>query len=127
MKINKLHKFTSDMKTKFKDVEDEFARLRQKYFHKQISDQEFKKLLKELRIKDQEGRCWTIGARTGKWYYFDGKNWIESKPPTLSDGKAICIYCGYENDLDTESCVKCKGKIKSEEPILTKKQVLSEC
>jgi ribosomal protein L40E len=35
-------------------------------------------------------------------------------------GKAICIYCGYENDLENESCTKCGGRFDEEEIICPK-------
>lgn len=103
------------MEERFKIVQKEFEQLRDKFRKKEISEPEFKKMLKELRLQDQDGRFWTIGAQTGKWYYFDGSDWIESKPPTLQDKKAICIYCGFENDLENESCAYCGESFKKEE------------
>lgn len=99
------------MAKSFNDVENEFSELKRQFRFKMISEQEFKDRLKKLRLNDDKGRCWTIGARTGKWYYFDGDKWIESKPPSFEDGKAICIYCGYENDLEAEVCEYCGGNI----------------
>jgi len=99
------------MQKKFNEVEAEFKRLKKRFELRKISDREFKDRLKKLRLNDQTGKCWTIGARTGKWYYFDGKNWIEAKPPTLQEGKAICIYCGYENELENETCNYCGGNL----------------
>ena len=66
-------------------------------------------------MKDEKGKSWTIGAQSGLWYYFDGQNWIESLPPSVQKGKAICIYCGYENDLENESCAQCGGRFDEEE------------
>ncbi len=97
------------MNKQFQEIEDEFNRLKRIYRQRKISEREYKDRLKALRIRDIQGKCWTIGARTGKWYFFDGKNWIESKPPSLKDHKAVCIYCGYENSLETEKCVYCGG------------------
>ena len=104
------------MREKFKDIEKEFLRLKHKYRQNKISQREFKDRLKKLRLNDKNGRCWTIGARTGKWYFFDGKKWIESKPPTLQDRKAICIYCDYcGGSLGKEQypCLKCGFMLKS--------------
>jgi hypothetical protein len=95
----------------FKEVESEFSELKRQFRLKMISEREFKDRLKTLRLNDDNGRCWTIGARTGKWYYFDGEKWVESKPPSFQDGRAICIYCGYENDLEAEVCEYCGGNI----------------
>ena len=98
----------------FEDVEKEFNLLKQEFSEKKLSEREYKDRLKKLRLKDEEGRSWTIGAQSGQWYYFDGQNWIESLPPSVQKGKAICIYCGYENDLENESCTQCGGSFDEE-------------
>ncbi len=103
------------MRKPFKEVEKEFNLLKQEFKTKKVSEKEYKDRLKKLRLKDGEGRSWTIGAQSGQWYYFDGKNWIESLPPSVQKGKAICIYCGYENELENESCTKCGGSFDEEE------------
>lgn len=99
----------------FTEVEREFRLLKKQYQLRLITLEEYKRKLKELRIKDQNGRCWTLGARSGKWYYFDGEKWVESQPPSLAEKKAICIYCGYENDLDNEACAFCGSGLKERE------------
>ncbi len=103
------------MEKEFKEIEDKFRNLRLKYRQRRISDREFKDRLKKLRLTDNLGKCWTIGARTGKWYCFDGKNWVESNPHSLNQKKMICIYCGFENDLEAEECEYCGGKFRNKE------------
>ena len=99
------------MEERFKKVESEFIQLRKDYQKEKITEREFKDRLKQLRLTDKNGRCWTIGAKTGKWYYYDGNDWVEADPPTLQQGKAICIYCGFENDTKGESCDYCGGNL----------------
>jgi hypothetical protein len=94
---------------KFKEVEDKLEALKGRLRRREISQTEFVEALKRLRLTDSEGRFWTIGVKTGKWYHYDGARWIESLPPALSENKAICIYCGFENSLESESCVRCGG------------------
>lgn len=103
------------MSKPFEEVEKEFNVLKQEFSAKKISEKEYKDRLKKLRLKDEEGKSWTIGAQSGQWYYFDGQNWIESLPPSVQKGKAICIYCGYENDLENESCSQCGGLVSEED------------
>jgi hypothetical protein len=105
------------MEKNFKEIEREFHQLSQKFKQKKISEQEYKDRLRKLRLEDTDGKCWTIGARSGKWYYFDGKNWQEATPPSIQEGKAICIYCGYENDLTSMFCAYCGGNLEEEKPI----------
>lgn len=95
----------------FKNVEKEFQQLRDEFDRKRLSEPDFKKKLKELRLQDQDGRFWTIGAQTGKWYYFDGNDWVEAKPPSLQEKKSICVHCGFENDLENESCAYCGERL----------------
>jgi hypothetical protein len=95
------------MDDQFKHVEREFKQLRDEFKRKRLSEPDFKKKLKELRLQDKDGRFWTIGAQTGRWYYFDGNDWTESKPPSLEDKRAICVRCGFENDLENEACSYC--------------------
>jgi hypothetical protein len=99
------------MNKEFRDLEEAFEELKEKFRKKDISREEFIDQLRELRLKDDEGRFWVIGAQSGKWYYKDGNNWIHSDPPSLAEGKAICIYCGYENELTAEVCASCSGNL----------------
>jgi hypothetical protein len=102
------------MADRFRDVEATFALLREKFNSRKISEREYIDSLKQLRIKDEEGRFWMIGARTGKWYTSDGGEWTEAKPPSQRDRKAICIACGFENDLEAEFCARCGNRSEEE-------------
>jgi hypothetical protein len=95
------------MADQFREAEAAYAALREKFDGQKISPQEFADSLKQLRIKDDEGRFWVIGARSGKWYAFERGEWVEAKPPSQLEKRAICIACGYENDLEAEFCVRC--------------------
>lgn len=119
------------MDTQFKDIEQAFSDLKKKFQGGDISRQQFIEEMKKLRLKDDQGHFWMIGAQTGKWYYFDGKDWIQSQPPSQEEKKTICIYCGFENRLEVEVCGRCGGTLieeprvcpkcgaKLEEPFLT--------
>ena len=98
------------MADQFREVEAAFGQLKEKFGGGRISQQEFIDSLKHLRIKDDEGRFWMIGAQSGKWYFFNGEDWVQARPPSFGERKAICIYCGYENDLESETCVRCGSR-----------------
>ncbi len=98
------------MTDQFREAEATFSQLREKFKEKKISQQEFADSLKQLRIKDDEGRFWVIGAQSGKWYAFENGEWIEAKPPSQMERKAICIDCGFENDIEAESCARCGSR-----------------
>ena len=95
------------MADQFREAEATFGLLRKKFQEKKISPQEFADCLKQLRIKDDDGRFWVIGAQSGKWYAFENGEWIEAKPPSQMEKRAICIACGFENDLEAETCARC--------------------
>jgi len=104
------------MADQFREVEAAYSLLREKFEQQKISPQEFADSLKQLRIKDDEGRFWVIGAQSGKWYAFENGEWAEAKPPSQLEKKAICIACGFENDLEAESCARCGSRPDEAEP-----------
>jgi hypothetical protein len=93
----------------FKSVQETFSGLKAKFQAGGISRQEFIDEMKKLRLKDDTGRFWMIGAQSGKWYFFDGRDWVQAEPPTQKDQKTICVYCGFENKIETEVCARCGG------------------
>jgi hypothetical protein len=95
----------------FQEVVETFSGLKAKFQGGEISRQQFIDEMKKLRLKDDQGRYWMIGAQTGKWYYFDGRDWIQAEPPSQKEKKAICIYCGFENKIESEVCGRCGGNL----------------
>ncbi len=71
----------TNLEQAFRRVESDFIRLRRLYLSRKLSQPEFVAELKKLRLQDETGRYWTIGAQSGKWYYFDGRNWVRADPP----------------------------------------------
>jgi hypothetical protein len=62
-----------------------------------------------------------IGAQSGKWYYFDGRDWVPSEPPAEFSEKVKCWSCGLENDAEAEDCARCG------EPLKEKPSVCPRC
>jgi hypothetical protein len=108
------------MANHYKEIEEAFEEIKKQFHKGQVSRQEFIDQMKKLRIKDDKGRFWMIGAQTGKWYFFDGKDWIQSDPPTQKEKMAICIYCGFENKLEADVCARCGGNLGEEEYVCQK-------
>jgi hypothetical protein len=104
------------MTAQFREAEATFGRLREKFRAKKISQQEFSDSLKQLRIKDDDGRFWAIGSQSGRWYVHERGQWIEAKPPSQLERRAICIACGFENDLEAEVCARCGNRYAGEVP-----------
>lgn len=102
------------MGDRFREIEGTFTLLRRKFNERMISQREYIDGLRQLRIKDEEGRFWMIGAQSGKWYCFDGGSWTQAKPPSQLERRAVCISCGFENDLEAEFCARCGSRPEEE-------------
>ena len=95
------------MNRAFGEVETAFQVLRQRFREREISRREFIDQLKKLRLRDDQGRFWMIGAQTGRWYYFDGREWVEAVPPAEAAAKPKCYACGLENEPGAAACSRC--------------------
>lgn len=105
------------MSRPFKDVEASFQVIRRQFRLKEISRREFIDRLKKLRLRDDQDRFWMIGAQSGKWYYFDGKEWIQSEPPSEEIKEAKCFACGLENEPGAEFCERCGESLQEKEAV----------
>jgi len=103
------------MADKFRDVEAAFEALRGRLRRGEITSDDYLSGLKQLRFRDDQGRFWMIGLQSGQWYYYNGRDWVQAQPPSFAEKKAICIYCGFENDLEAETCGRCGGPAGGEE------------
>jgi len=99
---------------KFKEIEKEFHKLKDKYTKGIIDREEFRKELEKLMLRDEEGKYWMIGIQTGKWYYYDGEKWVQSPPPYEKEKKIICYSCEKENEENAIFCAFCGTKLKEE-------------
>jgi len=95
---------------RFRIAENDFSRLRKMFIRGEISREQFAESLRQLRLIDDEGKYWMIGAQTGKWYYYDGKNWIQSEPPENGRNFLICPVCDSYNSSQAKVCSNC-GRI----------------
>jgi hypothetical protein len=64
----------------FQDLQRQYDELREQFDAGEMSEEEFKDKLEGLQLKDEQGRYWTIGALTGKWYRYDGRRWVQETP-----------------------------------------------
>ncbi len=103
------------MNKSFGEVETSFLTLRRKFRSNEISRREFIDQLKKLRLRDSQGRFWMIGAQSGKWYFFDGREWVQSAPPEEEAPKVKCPSCGRESTAGAEICGRCGEPLKVKE------------
>lgn len=64
----------------FQDLQRRYDELREQFDAGEISEEEFKGELEGLQLKDEQGIFWTIGAQSGKWYRYDGRDWVHETP-----------------------------------------------
>jgi hypothetical protein len=106
------------LNNEFREVETSFQVLRRQFREREISRREFIDQLKKLRIRDSRGHFWMIGAQTGKWYFFDGKEWVQAEPPVSEEIKKVkCFACGLENRAGQENCERCGESLKEKEAV----------
>jgi ribosomal protein L32 len=74
-------------------------------FHKgELTFNQIKELLEDVRLYDRSGILWTIGAKSGKWYRLDGDKWVNDTP----QGALYSAYRVYEKMAATgRACPKC--------------------
>jgi hypothetical protein len=95
------------MSRPFKEVENAFRVLRSRFRENAISRREYIDQLKKLRLRDDQGKFWMIGAQTGRWYYFDGRDWVLADPPTEQTKHLRCPACGLDNAEGAAACEHC--------------------
>jgi LysM repeat protein len=64
----------------FQELQRHYNELREQFDADQISEEEFRDEIEGLQIQDEQGRYWTIGAQSGQWYRFDGREWVQETP-----------------------------------------------
>lgn len=95
----------------FQTAVSTYEELKRRFQAGELSRQQYIDEMKKLRLKDAQGRYWMIGAQTGRWYYFDGRDWIASDPPPIKARGAVCLFCGFENKPGADSCGRCGGTL----------------
>lgn len=92
---------------RFRAVEASFYQLSKQFRRGDLSRDQYAEALKKLRLVDNEGRCWMIGAQTGRWYYYDGQQWIQSDPPEDGSESVLCPSCYHQNEPEARNCQAC--------------------
>ncbi len=64
----------------FQELLDRYSQLREDLDAGNIDEEQFQDEIEGLQAKDEQGRYWTIGAQTGKWYRYDGRDWVQETP-----------------------------------------------
>lgn len=66
---------------RFQRLQDDYLALKRQLGSNQITPAQFDAAIKNLMVRDAQGRHWTLGAKDGKWYMHDGRAWVLANPP----------------------------------------------
>ncbi|HKF19420.1 MAG TPA: hypothetical protein VKF14_19835 [Candidatus Dormibacteraeota bacterium] len=67
----------------------------------------FRDAIRDIRVRDMEGREWVLGPTDGQWYRRDRDRWLEDKPPR----RLICPSCSHHNLPRHSFCTQCGGRL----------------
>ncbi|MGC8878574.1 MAG: LysM peptidoglycan-binding domain-containing protein [Anaerolineae bacterium] len=75
----------------FQELLERYKQLRADFDAGKIDEEEFQEEIEGLQIRDEQGYYWTIGAQSGKWYRYDGVEWVQETPlpMTKHQGRGI--------------------------------------
>lgn len=75
----------------FQELLERYKQLRADFDAGKIDEQEFQEEIEGLQIRDEQGYYWTIGAQSGKWYRYNGVEWVQETPlpMTKHQGRGI--------------------------------------
>lgn len=74
---------------RFIEVEQSVQALRQRFSQGQITRAQLEAELRRLMVLDEQGRWWTLGVDSSRWYRYDGREWIPDIPPQSGPSPAI--------------------------------------
>ena len=71
-----------ERETKFQEVDRRHAELKRQHDTGALSAEEFDARLRQMMVRDDEGRWWAKSRKTAEWYYHDGNTWLRGTPPS---------------------------------------------
>jgi len=101
----------------FTELERRYEDLNRQRRSGQLSDRSFQEAVDGLRIEDEQGRLWAIGAESGAWYVYRDGQWVEGDPRSPV-GAASCAECGAPLPVDALFCNTCGSFVESPTPAL---------
>jgi len=66
----------------FQEAEARFWQLENQLARGQLSEQQYRMAVNQLRVQDEYGRLWMLQEETGAWYVWDEEQWLPATPPS---------------------------------------------
>ncbi len=80
------------------EVMEAHACLQQAYDQGSLDRERYERIRKGLKFTDEYGRIWSIGLKTGAWYYNFDFQWHPGEPHSMlarmDSGAQACLHCG---------------------------------
>lgn len=67
----------------------------------------FRAAVRDMRVRDLDGREWVLGPGNGLWYRREGDRWAEAQPPR----RLVCYACGRHNLPRHSFCTDCGARL----------------
>ena len=61
-------------------IEEKYSTYKEAFESGDLDAEAFQSAIDGLRIQDNYGRFWTMGAESGNWYYYNGVEWSQADP-----------------------------------------------
>jgi hypothetical protein len=68
-----------------------------------IPVRQFRLAVRDLAVKDYEGREWILGPEDGQWHRLEHNRWVTGNPPR----RLVCEACGHHNLTRHSFCTEC--------------------
>jgi len=94
----------------FEELERRYYVLKGKQAAGRLSDEQFQDEVGKLRLRDEQGRFWTLGGEAGTWYVAQGGQWVRAEPPHMASGRA-CPNCGARTKEGLAFCTSCGQRL----------------
>ncbi len=75
----------------FQQAQQRYQQLREQYQSGQLSGEQFEVEVNKIRIRDSEGRTWSLGVESGEWYVYQGAAWVRGTPPPDTAGGSSAV------------------------------------
>ena len=94
------------------EVEMAHRSLAETFSRGELDRQRYLVICNAMKVTDEYGRIWTIGLRSGKWYYNVDFRWFEGEPHSLlhrlGSSLPTCLHCGDSAPSRRASyCISC--------------------
>lgn len=91
----------------FGDAEERYHRLVEDRKSGRLEVRAFRIAVRDLAVKDSEGREWMLGPEDGTWYRRDRDSWLPAEPPR----RLVCPHCRHHNLPRHSFCVECGARV----------------